>query len=324
MKDADLIVFDANDKSVRRIDLGADSDPFDIELWRDRAIVSDATNYRVDAITLDGKRVAAFDDAAFDAELAKARDAPRIWHEVRFAAQIGVVAIPVLAIILLSFMGAPMGIKLEMSAPRVSRENSTRLSGNVRWVAVSSAYPELARAGVKKLAWIQAIAMPGIVAITVLTFGPGVFHDPKFQTILWMIGALIVLFILIIPFSVRNAGKQYEGYRIGASASGLHYELPRFMAPFGMNREGRSDWQDVYYDGRRLLAEQKVLMLKTPQGVPLFEEEELRSVILANVPPSNVVSPDKLMLKQLSSPWAWLVIAVLVAVMAWQLARTFV
>jgi len=121
---------------------------------------------------------------------------------------------------------------------------------------------------------------------------------------------------------MRNAGRQFDGYRIGASRAGIRYELPKFMAPLGRQREGRAPWRDVFHDGRRLLVGRKALMLRTPQGAPIFDEEEVRRVILANVPAANVVSSDKLMLKQVGGPWGLLLLAAIIAVMVWLYTRT--
>ncbi len=100
MRDADLVVFNRDGKPLRRIDLGDDSDPFDIEVWKDRVIISDATNYRVDAVDFSGKPVAAFDDPAFAAELGEARESPRRWKMIRVAAQVTLILVPFGALIL--------------------------------------------------------------------------------------------------------------------------------------------------------------------------------------------------------------------------------
>jgi len=100
MRDADLIVFGADGKPVKRIDLGDDSDPFDIEIWKDRVIVSDATNYRVEGLDLSGNRVAAFDDPAFAQELDEARALPQRWKMIRVAAQVTLMLTPFVALIL--------------------------------------------------------------------------------------------------------------------------------------------------------------------------------------------------------------------------------
>jgi len=100
MRDADLIVYDHDGKPVKRIDLGDESDPFDIELWKDRVIVSDATNYRVDAVDFSGNPVAAFDDPAFTQELAEAGAVPQRWRTIRAAAQVTLMLVPFAALFL--------------------------------------------------------------------------------------------------------------------------------------------------------------------------------------------------------------------------------
>jgi hypothetical protein len=101
MKDADLVVFDASGRARTRVDLGDDSDPFDIEPWRGRVLVADATRYRLDAVTPEGKLEAAGLDPEFMAEMQRAGDGPRQWRLIRRAAQIGIGVVFLLALLIL-------------------------------------------------------------------------------------------------------------------------------------------------------------------------------------------------------------------------------
>ena len=102
MEDADLVVFDPRAKAVRRIDLGDDSDPFDIEAWRGRIWVSDATNYRFESVSFDGRR-GAIEDRAFIDELASERQVPKRWRMARAAGQVGAFLTPLIALIVLGW-----------------------------------------------------------------------------------------------------------------------------------------------------------------------------------------------------------------------------
>jgi len=101
MRDADLVVFDSRGKARRRIDLGEDSDPFDIEVWRGRVWVADATNYRFESVGADGAVTREIEDQAFVGELAAARDQTRRWKAIRLAAQVGMGLVPLIGILVL-------------------------------------------------------------------------------------------------------------------------------------------------------------------------------------------------------------------------------
>jgi hypothetical protein len=55
---------------------------------------------------------------------------------------------------------------------------------DVRWVAVSRRYPELAYRKFKRGLWFHLPALVAIGVMPGLVFGPQVFQDPKFQKIL--------------------------------------------------------------------------------------------------------------------------------------------
>ena len=99
-RDSDVVVFEGG-KPLRRLDLGDDSDPFDIELWNDRVIVADATNYRVAAFDFSGNRIEPFADEKFRGELVQAKQAPAFWGRVRLGARAGLVIIPLAVAFLL-------------------------------------------------------------------------------------------------------------------------------------------------------------------------------------------------------------------------------
>jgi hypothetical protein len=97
MQDADIVEFDATGKAKRRIALDEDSDPFDIERWRERVWVSDATNYRFESVDREGRR-GAIEDREFLAELEQARAGPQRWRLIRRVAQAGMILLPAFGI----------------------------------------------------------------------------------------------------------------------------------------------------------------------------------------------------------------------------------
>ena len=104
MKDADIVEFDARGVARRRIALDEDADPFDIERWRGRVWVADATHYRFESVDRNGAR-GTIEDRAFLDELAGERVAPQRWRIIRWAARVGLVLVPLLGILALWKMG---------------------------------------------------------------------------------------------------------------------------------------------------------------------------------------------------------------------------
>jgi hypothetical protein len=104
MKDADIIEFGPSGNAVRRIALDENSDPFDIERWRDRVWVADATNYRFESVDRNGVR-GGIEDREFLEELEQARVWPQRWRSIRVAAQVGLVLVPLLGVGLLWRLG---------------------------------------------------------------------------------------------------------------------------------------------------------------------------------------------------------------------------
>jgi hypothetical protein len=105
MRDADLVLFDARGTARKRVDLGAESDPFDIELWRGRVWIADATNYTFESVAIDGSDRREIEDRAFRDELAAARAGAQDWKAIRLAAQVAAGIVPLLGIALLWRLG---------------------------------------------------------------------------------------------------------------------------------------------------------------------------------------------------------------------------
>jgi hypothetical protein len=105
MRDADLVLFDAEGVARTRADLGEDSDPFDIESWRGRVWIADATRYSFESVANDGTGRRAIEDPGFVAELAEAREAAQRWMTYRLLARIGLVAIPLAGVLVLWKLG---------------------------------------------------------------------------------------------------------------------------------------------------------------------------------------------------------------------------
>ena len=311
MSNADLVVFDANGATNRRIDLGADSDPFDIELWGDRVIVADATNYRVEALTLDGRPVRAFNDAAFERELKDAKREPDMWRSVRVAAQLGIVLFPVLAILVLYRMGVP-GL-VEVRPPAVKAEPAA-LGTDPHWLDLDPALGERARKSIVPMTAFFAV----LLAVFVLMFRGAISSSPGLALQFGLVCAVVVVFFVIGRRRPPTPPRQFNGLRVGASKRGLHFQLAKAQPAIGRKREGVAAWKDVFYDGKRLLADRTSIMVRNPLFGDLFEKGEFERWIVAHVPDANRMTPSQLemrALRGLGAP-AWIILAALAAIVA--------
>ena len=105
MRDADLVLFDAKGAPLSRVDLGADSDPFDIESWRGRIWIADATNYTFESVAGDGTGRKPIEDRAFASELVEEHAEVRRWTFYRQLARIGLLAVPLAGILVMWKLG---------------------------------------------------------------------------------------------------------------------------------------------------------------------------------------------------------------------------
>ena len=108
MKNADVILYSPEGKPRKRVDLGADSDPFAIALWNGWVLVADARTYRLHAFNPDGSDPGLFSDAAWDRELDVHRSTAANWRRIRTLAIAGIVLFPILGIGILVAMGVPL------------------------------------------------------------------------------------------------------------------------------------------------------------------------------------------------------------------------
>jgi hypothetical protein len=320
MKDADLVVFDAAGKAVKRIDLGDDSDPFDIELWGDRVIVADAINYRVHAVSLDGRVTRAFDDPVFAAELERERDIPDLWRAARIAAQVGIGLVPLIAIVILRHLGAPVGFA-RVEAPNPAPAGSAaKLGDEIRWIEVNPAYFDAVQRRAIRMALPAFLLTAVLFALMWFAFGDAILAHGRSMIRIAELMIFIVLFLGMLPFIGKLARRQLQGFRLGASIAGFHYELAKRQAAF-QSPTGRAPWRDVYYDGKRILAGRKLLRVASPQGDPMFDDEAFRKTILAYIPRANFVTPARLGMLAFSAygPLAWIVVFLAIAalVVAW-------
>jgi len=285
MRDADLVVLDPSGTAVRRFDLGADSDPFDIERWGDRIVVADGTRYRLQALDFDGRPVAGFPRADFLEELSREHARARLWAELQLAARIGLVAVPLLAIVVLWRMGVP----LVPPAPAPVVPNPANRARGVQWIAYDPAFVERDRRRSARLAWGVLPATFIALALFMWLFASAAFTR-------WGLVHLgpTLLLLALAPFLLvrgqRDVQRRRSAFRMGASDEGLRVVA---AGARGAETENLVPWTEVYTDGMRLLAGTSLVMLRHPAAGDMFDRQALADAILSRIPPANVLGPAR-------------------------------
>ena len=300
MKDADVILIDG--AARRRIDLGADSDPFDLEVWGERIVVADATNYRLQALNLDGTPRRDFPPAGFAHELAEAHRVPAFWRSVRLAAQVGIGVVPLLAILVLWKLGVPLA-----PAPAAAWREATGRPAARTSERFSLGYsPAYAERQLKLAKWagvgvsLVLVAVAGLVTWMfrgVMLTGAGLLRfGPQL--------ALVALAPLVSVLGLRQARQRMRDFRLESSPEGV-----RVVGRGRPVEHAIVPWSRVFWDGSRLLVGRTMVVARHPTAGEMFEREPFERAILARIPPANVVSRPRLATQMLRSGGAEMMVA---------------
>jgi hypothetical protein len=282
MKDADLVLFDGAGTPVRRLDLGASSDPFDIELWNGRLIVADATLYRLQAVSLDGVPAADFPSAAFVAELDAARAVPERWRAVRQAARIAMVVVPLVAIAALwglarrqpapplpgAVPSAPVGVVREA----VFRYDASSMRRTNRWLIVSGVL-------------VAAALIMHIVLVSRQV--PALLHSPSGRVALAWVAAAWIAVPILFSACARITRRLRAGLAIEVTTHGLRIAVP---GAAGSTVTFESPWSAVYSDERRLLAGSVVVRIRGLSSAAAPDQSAFEHIVQHRIPMANRVS----------------------------------
>ncbi len=321
MKDADVVAFGEDGKARRRVDLGADSDPFAIARFGDRTIVADATNYRLLAIPAGAGPAAEFGDAAFRGELAEARAVRERWVHARTGAQAGVVLAPLLGIFFLWRLGVPLQAPARQPIAAPGAGQALPLGREVRWLEVDPAFIERQSRLLGRAAWAFGLGLAAMAAFAVLAFGEAL-QEPRVRNLGILTAIMAVAAVALGVAMPGRMRRRVPATRLGASRDGLHFRVPDVtrLSQEAAPREGVARWQDVHFDGRRLLVGREVIVVKLPVGGELFDRDRLAGEILAHVPAANRIGALGLEIRAVRAgnrllAASWIAAALILAIM---------
>jgi hypothetical protein len=294
MKDADVILFDAGGKPVKRVDLGEGSDPFAIALWKGSVVVADGRNAVVQLFDASGDNPREIRDPAFAGELRDISARAKAWREGRFLATVGMVLFPIVGIVALWRMGVPLGPPRPKPFTRPAGSPSLPAAGpGVRWVPADGEF-------VRKQTRAAHVSVGFFVVIAVLL---GAFlyfmlaNRPMtparvmaLAAMAFVVGAMGVA----LRLATKGAANRFAQLALGVSERGLHVRGPAWHGTGAISERGPFAWRDVYFDGRRFLAGGVIMNARTPLGVDVFSRAALESEILPRVPERNFVTPADL------------------------------
>lgn len=274
MRNADVRVFDAAGRATRRIDLGPESDPFAIRSWNTAVLVADATKYRIVNAAAPGVP-AALRDTEFARELDSERERVEDWRRWRLAAQVGLVAIPIAAILVLWKLGAPLPARASGAPPAPG--------GGITWIGLDPQYVARTRRQVVIAGWGIAILHVVMAAMLAMAFTTGQVAAPGGMLLALAVSPVFFYFVL------RSAYRGLQDARLGASSTHLHVIAPgKFGVAAASTRQVK--WSDVYFDGGRLLAGPEFVMVSHREGGWRYPQADFMREIAARIPSRNRVS----------------------------------
>jgi sugar lactone lactonase YvrE len=309
MRNADVRVFDAAGRAIRRVDLGTESDPFAIRAWNSAVLVADATSYRIVNAAASGAPTA-LRDAEFARELDSERERVNDWRRWRLAAQAGLVAIPLAAILVLWMLREPLPVRAAAASPGPAH--------GVTWVGLDPDFVARTRRQIRTAAWVVVALHVAIAAV----LSPAFFTGKVAMLVemgLWLAASLLFFYFIFRSVS-RGLGKE----RLGASATHLHVDAPGTV---GGARAGTREvkWDDVYFDGRKLLAGPDFVVVSSPQTGWRFPQAEFMREIAARIPSRNHVGAGALVWRSVlkGSPLGLMIVlgtAAALVYLGWELA----
>lgn len=293
MKDADVVLFDASGRALRRIDLGPDSDPFAIALWNGTMVVGDARNYRLQAFDADGSRLRDIRDPGFEAELRQVHVAAEAWRGHRFHATIAMVVFPIVGVIVLWRMGVPI------TAP--SRQPIARPTGitagpasELRWLQVDAEFAKLRARNLVAMAFVVVVVVAALFFLLYFA-AKGKPLGPAHLARLSLMAIVSIGVVGALSWIAISQRKHAGLSQVGVSARGLHLRTRPWHGLGDPVAGVPVPWRDVYFDGRRLFADGfSAVLVKPPMGPEMFTREVLEREVLARIPAANFISSSKL------------------------------
>jgi hypothetical protein len=300
MKEGDVVLFDRDGKSVKRIDLGAESDPTQIAVLPDGLLVADPTGATLTRVAPGETVVGPWGGAAFQSELDGLRASRSYWRTVRLAAQFLIFAIPLAGILVLWRMGERLTVIPALVVPA----SPTPVERGIHWLEVR---PEIRR----RTRWML-VAMTMVMWLTVIGAAllVGAFWGAVRRVdLIVLIPALALCALVPLPLLIFLP--RVWRRRLGTDGRDFFLDL-------GNGKVEKYSFSALATSkGHQLLAGRRLIPLRTGMG-SLFPEDELRGYILARIPPSGRVDPLRLMMRALDKGsrelwWALAVIAIALA-----------
>jgi hypothetical protein len=294
MKDADVMLLDAKGAAVKRIDLGADSDPFAIALWKGAVVVADGRNARLQAFDPDGGNRREIRDEAFAEELRGIARRSDEWREYRTFGIAGMVLFPIMGIVVLWRLGVPLTPPNRQPIVRPATGAKPSPAGrDVSWIGADPEFVRKQARNARSSAFVFALLLGAMGVTMYFAFGNRPMTRERVM-VLAAFGCVLVFTVAMIYFAIRDAAKRFGELGLGVSDRGLHVRSPAWHGTGPVAERGPFAWRDVYFDGRRFLAGNVSLNAKMPTGAEIFPRAALENEILSRVPAGNFVNPADL------------------------------
>ncbi len=302
MKDGFLMAYDADGKPKGRIDLGEIHDPTHVLVLGTFALAASPIEGKLEKLSLDGKLLGAFGDAAFAGDLEEGKAAKERWSAIRNAARVAMVVLPLLGIGMLFLRGerVPRGGGLFGRGPRLDFDSVhdagpplPLADGAITWIAFNET-------GMKKF-WRTQSAVAGLLLLAYVALMYSFFRLPSgLRTLnpllmLTIFPSMVVVMVGFVLLVVKARGF----LRLGTDGKFAYFHR--------RNREPlRWPLQDVLATNNSLLFGTRAVRLRLPT-TSIYDEEQLKRVLLTRLPREAWVNPAWFFITGIrrGALWAW-------------------
>lgn len=302
MRDGDVVIYAAGKPSLR-VALPEGSDPVDLIELDGEVLIADPTLARVHRVSLDGRRIGAWQPPGMAAEMQRMQN--RHWQAMLAKrASFGALALGVIAGIVVVFLelrrkraeGGWPARRLMIRPPNPPAP----LSAEVVWIAIDPQrlkYQRLALGIIYALP-VVFLAAGLIVMLPARAVEPGTF---RLVAALWLF-----CFVVVTAASLFTGSLARRAARVRLGVSEDRLQLDR-----GNGRIVSSPWADVRVNDHRLLVGRQLIEIVHPLRGSWFPWEQVYACLLPRIPPEGFMRGVQLELEALrrGSTGCWLLVA---------------
>lgn len=306
MRNADVAMFDAAKKTTGYVALEKNADPVSMVVLGNRVLLADTEHYRIRQVDLQGHPMPDFGSTAFRKSLAQPVQAAATWRQVRLGAQVGMIVLPLFAILVLWRMGErPISLPVSLN---FQREAKPIAEGAIHWLNPAPKF-------IRQQTWFLGIFMVLAMFFTGWSLTLAASTVQQFPVGGWLLAALLMFAVCLMLLTLIMSYRLLRS-RLGTDGVQLLHDK-------GDGKVFAYPLAHTLSDGNRLLAGRRMIVLRVMQRM-FFDRDDLEQYILARMGPESCRTPWQLYVAGLrnGSRLIWLNSIIIISILvAWIVAR---